>query len=238
LSLISSLCIGIAFILNWCSAAQCNFLNLVSTYGNNTVPDSVSLHFGVWNYEAWTVVSSGSESVIFQGCEYYPEYIEIDSKWKAARAFSVIALLLGVGMIFVELYSVCNIYAKNGRRFSPLTVGGYFACSLCSGLTLLMLGTSDLCKSNELSDQLASLFPNTNMKVSSCDLSTSGKCAIAATVLWWLAAGAASIRASRLDMYNKTSERDSDTNGTTDPLLLGYDEFNTCSTRWLHNTRQ
>lgn len=226
------MCIGIAFILNWFAAAQCNFLSLSLTYGNSTQPDTLDLHFGIWNYEVWTHVSSIGGPVIFEGCHHYPEFLEVDPLWKAARAFSVMALVFCVGMMMAALYSMCDKVTENEIQVSPMTGLGYTLCSLFSGLSLLLLG-SDLCKDNPLTDEIMSSFPNNDMGISSCHIATAGKCSISSTILAFLA-GAASFHAYFIGVSNDKSDKDNNTVGTVEPLLLGYDEFNSTSSKWLH----
>lgn len=234
MSLFSSLCICIAFILNWFAAAQCNFLSLSLTYGNSTQPDTLDLHFGIWSYQTWTKVSSINGPVIFEGCHHYPEFVEVDPLWKAARAFSVMALVFCVGMMLVTLYSMCDKVTEKELRVSPVTGLGYTVCSLFSGLSLLLLG-SDLCKDNTLSDEIMNSFPNNDMNISSCHIATAGKCSISATILAFLA-GAASLHAYFMGVSNDKNEKGNSRNGTVEPLLLGYDDFNSASSKWLHGT--
>ncbi|KAL7478335.1 hypothetical protein ACHAW6_004104 [Cyclotella cf. meneghiniana] len=212
LSLFSSLCVCAAFILNWYSTVACNFISVALTYGSSAAPSSVSLHFGIWSYQSWTVVSSTSGTVIFQGCWRYPDYVEVDSEWKAARAFSVMALVFGLTLMLKELFSACSY--KDVKQTTPTSGAGYLFCSLLSGLSLLLLG-SDLCKDNVLSEGLESIYPNSNMSVASCGISTGAKCAISATILWFLA-GVTSCRAYKAEVEGAEDEL---TGGPTTPLV-------------------
>lgn len=189
------------------------------------------MHFGLWNYQTWTQLSYGS--VIFEGCHSIPEFVEVDPQWKAARAFSILALVMGVGIMMAELFLICNKYKEvEDLRISPLLGGGFLACSLFSGMSLLLLG-SDLCKGNQLSDEFMNLFPNIKMSISGCVIATGAKCTISATILYFVAAAAA-LRAYKIGVDDEKNIKDSNTVASIEPLLMGYDEFNTVSTKWLH----
>ena len=45
------------------------------------------MQFGIWSYQFWTIATSVGGSVIFETCHRYPSSVEVDSNWKAARAF-------------------------------------------------------------------------------------------------------------------------------------------------------
>ncbi|KAL3790153.1 hypothetical protein HJC23_009590 [Cyclotella cryptica] len=212
LSLFSALCVCAAFILNWYSTVACNFISVALTYGSSSDPSSVSLHFGIWNYQSWTVVSSSSGTVVFQGCWRYPDYVEVDPEWKAAKAFSVMALVFGLALMLAVLFSACS--GKGAKQVTPASGVGFFICSLFSGLSLLLLG-SDLCKENVLSEGLESMYPNSNMSVASCGISAGAKCSISATILWFLA-GVSSCRAYKVEVE---SVQDELTGGPTTPLV-------------------
>jgi hypothetical protein len=138
--------------------------------------------------------------------------VEVDSEWKAAKAFSVMALVFGLALMLAELFSACS--NKADKQATPASGVGFLACSLFSGLSLLMLG-SGLCNENVLTEGLESMYPNSNMSVASCGISTGAKCAISATILWFLA-GVASCRAYKVEAE---AARDEFSGGPTTPLV-------------------
>jgi hypothetical protein len=192
---------------------HCTFLEQVLSYGNSAVPESISLHFGLFSYQTWTVLSSLQGAVIFQGCWRYPDYVEIDSEWKAARAFAIIALIFGFAFLFLEMFAACQGSTRGGKRVAPSSGTGFLFCSLSSGLTLLFLG-SDICKENTLTESLEAVFPNINMDVAKCGISTGANCTIAATILWFLA-GIASCHAMKVENEIDTKNAG---NGLQEPL--------------------
>jgi hypothetical protein len=84
-------------------------------------------------------------------------------------------------------------------------------CSLCLGLTLLLLG-SDVCSENVLTKTLEAVFPNVDMSIAKCGISTGANCAIADTVLWFVA-GVTSCHAMKVEY-----EPEKDEAGLTEPL--------------------
>jgi hypothetical protein len=61
MSLLTSIFALTGFILNWFAVGSCDFVHLSLTFGSTSAPEAISLHFGIWSYQAWTVVSSLGE---------------------------------------------------------------------------------------------------------------------------------------------------------------------------------
>lgn len=108
--------------------------------------------FGLWCYTAQN------------GFLYSSQYVELDSKFEAARALGTTTICLGFCVWLFYLLAGCC-------RFGPMTfriVGFFcFCCSVFQGLVFLVK------KSAVCSDW--------------CGLDTGGNCAIAAIVLWFIA---------------------------------------------------
>lgn len=186
--LLTSLFALTAFILNWFAACGCTFVTLALAYGNPSDPSSLDLHFGIWFYQAWTVVSSLGGSVVFKGCWGYPDYVELDGYMKSARAFSTMALIVGAGFMFADAIASCTAANTGGRRAASASsqgVGYMVACLFC-GLSLLLL-QSEVCTDNDLSEQFKAIFPNMSFDTAACGIATGAKCAISATVFYFLA---------------------------------------------------
>ena len=84
-SVFTSVFAATAFLLSWAAAFGCSFLSFTSTSGF-TRP--VTVQFGIWSYQFWTVATSVGGSVLFETCHRYPSDMEVDSYVKSARAFS------------------------------------------------------------------------------------------------------------------------------------------------------
>lgn len=184
-SIITSILAATAFLLNWASAFGCNFVSFTSTAG---FTQPVSVNFGIWSYQFWTIATSVGGSVIFETCHKYPADVAIDSDWRAARAFSILAIIFGGLYLFTNLIMGCIAPVRAASR----TEGPAFLCaSIFQGLSLLLLNSS-VCNDNTLLKQLqndAEDMGNLGMNFQdTCSMATGGKCAIAATVIYFAAA--------------------------------------------------
>ena len=115
-------------------------------------------------------------------------------------------------------------------RVSLFTGATILLCSLFSSLSLLFLG-SDVCKDNQLSEEFIKSFPNIDMSLLGCSISTGANCIIASTTLYF-AASAAAIRVYKIGDDDDNDIKDSST-VLIEPLLMGFGEFNLVSTKWL-----
>ena len=191
-----------AFLLTLVGSMRCDFLKFTSVDG--TFAD----HFGVWRYGQWAVLSTGQEAWIYEGCFPYSDSVVMDSKWKAARAFSALVL---IGGVLFFMYSVCIGYNQKAARPNAIVGVCYLLLSLFSGLTLLILD-SNLCKNNVILGELLKQFLFNDQ----CELSTGANCFISATVFWF-AAALCSLSATR----SKSEDDDEMGEGLDEPLIHG-----------------
>jgi hypothetical protein len=74
-----------------------------------------SLHLGIWRQRKtqMTAISGNGETqvYVYDTCQKYPDNVEIDSAWKASRAFSVMVPILG----FFIVVALC----VKGKDMSP-----------------------------------------------------------------------------------------------------------------------
>ena len=185
----------IAFFLAWVGSLGCEFVQftLPPTNSNNATVDDepITVHFGIWyrqsvefyNYTDSTGGGGGYYKV--STCEGYDESIAIDPSWMAARAFSVLVLVLGGLALLLALAKCCcanHVLVNIGR----LNGSVYLLVTLFQGLTLIAL-PSKLCQNNDYirqrmgQDNGAYTFPQ------ECNISEDAKCIISATVFWFLA---------------------------------------------------
>lgn len=150
--------------------------------------------------------------MIFETCHKYPSDVEIDSNWKAARAFSTLALIFGGVYLFRNLIAGC---ISPLRRASRSEAPAFLLACFSQGLSLLLLNSS-LCKDNDLMRQLqsdATSLGNVGMNFpQTCSINTGAKCAISAIVFWALAACSSS-------MAQVAERKEMDNNATTEPLI-------------------
>jgi len=187
---------AVAFILCIFGGTWCEFVSFTEV-GNSTNP--VSLSYGIWNYLGYSTRNtlSGTQ-VIMQTCNYYPaNSVVVDTKWRTARAFSALTIIIGGLVTFWVVISWCIRSFSGDRAKSLLKCAGmmYMLCCLFQGLTLLLL-TSNACYNNGMVGLTATALQNSLLNFSgefpsSCTMAAGGKATIAAVVMWFLAALAA-----------------------------------------------
>ena len=156
-----------AFVLSCFAGASCRFVEFAS--------GPAALKFGFWYAD-----TAGS-------CVLYPISFEVDSTLKAARAFNIIAVVLGGAFLVLEiLQGGCRGDIKKRQISFRTSALGYLVAGLASGLSLMILN-SDACQQNALVEEwsrsAAVDLPE------ECKISQGGMITIAACVLWIVAAG-------------------------------------------------
>lgn len=210
-SILTSILAATAFLLCWSAEFGCSFISFTSKTG---FANPVTVQFGIWSYQFWTIATSVGGSVIFETCHRYPSSVNVDGNWKAARAFSTMALLVGGIFLFANLISAClSPSRKTSRAEAPAFLVAFFF----QGMSLLLL-KSALCQDNSLIRQLqkdAGILGNNGVEFQdTCSLSTGANCTIAAIVFWFLAAIASSIGV-------KTEKKEEADSAMTEPLIPG-----------------
>jgi hypothetical protein len=121
-------------------STPCKFVQFVS--GAEGPVDPISLHLGYWSYQNFTINNSTNSTEIEEICVLYPvDQIATDTTFKVGRTFNLLALILGVSFIFLDILTGCS--SINPRKSFRQGGGvGYLLCSLCSGLSLLILQVS------------------------------------------------------------------------------------------------
>ncbi len=131
--------------------------------------------------------STTKGTIVLETCNLYPEGTVFDSKWKSAKAFSTMALVIGGTLTFWAVLAGC---LPSSKKMFQMGGSVYMVCCLFTGLSLLLLD-SNACNKNlmmmEVSTAATTLvtFPDT------CTMGPGAKSTIAATVLWFAAAIAA-----------------------------------------------
>lgn len=138
-----------------------------------TAPELPSMSIGVWNYQTVNVGTINGDIFVLKTCSAYSDSIDVDSYWKAARAFSIMAPVLG----FLLVASVFCLRGGMGRKAAGMKL--IVLVTTMQGLTLLML-KSESCESVPL-PLVESLYTG------SCQLASGAYVSIAATVCWFLA---------------------------------------------------
>lgn len=170
----------VAFALLWASAIQCNFIKFTST--NDNTADPVTAEFGIWYYQSISAVMSSDGTFLFNSCHSYPDYMDIDSSWKTARAFIVLAFISSIIIITCNFLAACFDYSELSQDLRLESIA-YLLTAIFQGLTLLLLNSS-VCNDNILAKEFTQrliTFPDT------CSMSNGAKLSISATVIWFAA---------------------------------------------------
>ncbi len=172
-----------AFIITLFGASYCNFLTFSQSIEG--VEDPYVLHYGVWWYRGWAAVSTTEGNYLLETCFAYDENTVIDSKWKSARAFSTMALIIGGA---ASTWSLCAGCLQPSKKMFQMTGMLYMVCCFFTGMTLLML-ESNACKNNEDVAAFEKAFPRLGINFQdSCSMGAGAKTTISANVLWFVAA--------------------------------------------------
>mmetsp|Transcript_1579 Transcript_1579/g.2474 ORF Transcript_1579/g.2474 Transcript_1579/m.2474 type:complete len:216 (-) Transcript_1579:122-769(-) len=200
LSLLTVLFSATALSLAYVGTLDCHYVSFTSTH------EEYEVKAGIWSYLNYTY--ENGDSVISESCQTYPTDVDIDATWKAARAFSVLAVIFG-SILF--LFSLVVVYQTvTERRFST---GGcdtisLFLTGIFQGLCLLFLGGNG-CK-NVQTGQIPDLFRD------SCVISTGAKCSMASAMFWSLA----SLMNMQLDIERQRARVIPLTADITSPLIF------------------
>lgn len=166
----------------WCRMVQ---FNPISINGTAVGPP---LKFGLWEQQSTSFYTgtSGSQTTLYalKTCSPYSDVVNVDSKWKAARAFSIIAPVMGILFVGAACVNPDPNLAKS--------LGGaiIILMTLFQGLTLLVFRSS-LCDSVPGADSvdlpngvlLSEWYPN------GCVFSN-GTVATIVSIVFWLLTGA------------------------------------------------
>lgn len=182
--LLSFIFATIAFSLSCVSVFGCSFVEFVSpvpvSYESTSSTRTLETTYnqsGIWSYKWWD--SSSKEYT----CHPYPDTIEIDPKWRAARIMSALAIILGpIFLISVPVYLVLNYCYPALRRKQnqyPYQLMGtvcLLAC-VCETFSLIFL-KSNACQNNSIFNL---------MNTHSCIMSSGATCTYVAILFWFIA---------------------------------------------------
>lgn len=192
----------LAFILGSLGTSQCDFASIDVTNGGSFDPPDLRLHFGLWAYQSWTVISdlSGRVEVDSDGaCVPYPgELFAVNGAWAFSRVCNNAATVVGFIAVVVSLRATAALHRSRSEDVQRCLGGGvaHIAVCLLQGLVLLFLNSEICSRSDEnplLKDLKITIEQSTHSGVEElfedrCYLSRGAYLVIAATVLWFMAA--------------------------------------------------
>ncbi len=167
----------IAFALGFIGSVQCNVIKFTSTSGFDGEP--VTVQFGFWSHESVdfyfaTDESSGSTTgFMVTTCTGYDQDVDIDAKWKAAAAFSILPLIFG-GIDFVWM---CVAKCTVNHWFDCIA---FLLAFFCQSLSILFLD-SNACKNNSVIQSIEETPFRENVTFQeTCSMSQGMRCIVAA----------------------------------------------------------
>lgn len=135
--ILTGLLASVAWFLSLFSGVYCDFLTNTLTTGN-TQDQGTSLHYGIWTYRGFLLVSDTDEAVVYQTCKSYPDGMYLDAKWKSAMAFSTMAIVIGAAVTLWALFASCgDSISKTSFRIAGMTL--LLCCFVSASLRLLYL---------------------------------------------------------------------------------------------------
>mmetsp|Transcript_28271 Transcript_28271/g.60246 ORF Transcript_28271/g.60246 Transcript_28271/m.60246 type:complete len:286 (+) Transcript_28271:85-942(+) len=182
-----------AFLLGCLSVPWCDFATLTSTVVDSagSLLAETRLGFGLWRYQTYALRDGGL--YIESSCSGYDSsLVEIDSAWKAARAFGILALVIGGVNVLHSYWQACrsNENKLSGATQAQISGAIFIVASFYQGLTLFFL-RSYVCTSggeNKFQEQLGVfLQPAEIIYDETCTLSTGANMGIASTICWFAA---------------------------------------------------
>jgi hypothetical protein len=135
------------FFVGWCETVKFDSIEAI---------DAPSLHYGVWlQRETETVAvtdGDGTEIYVRDVCRSVPSSVEIDSKWKAARALSVATPILGF-LLLIPVLCVTCMGEWVEKMWKLIALAFMVVLALLQGLSFLIF-KSNACQGVPLAEQL------------------------------------------------------------------------------------
>ena len=130
-------------------------------------------------------VGSAGDMFVMEACHPYPDYIDLDSTWKAARVFSMLTLVFALFVVFLNMLQSCaSDPEKTKTRW--LEAPMLLLTALFQSLSLLLLSSS-ACNNNQMVNELSNVeSPVRDIDFQdTCSLSTGSRVFISATVFYF-----------------------------------------------------
>ena len=208
-SILPSIFASIALILSIYAAYSCTFVQFV-------IPPSTHSHdqAGFWSYQWWDHDQQKYSCIAYPNendNDNMSNIMVVDSKWKAARAFSSLILIFG-GLPLMHIIFSAAVDLSCGNS-NLLAGASYLICCICSSLSLLFV-RSNACQHN-------TIFNLTRNK--NCILSTGARSTYAAMALWFIAASLAILidedKEGGTQQHSHDDDVDDANNSIREPLI-------------------
>jgi hypothetical protein len=183
LSLIPAVVASFAIMTSFLASFWCQTIKFNPT-SDSGVSDGAALQFGPWyqnSVQQSTVVVGGETKIFINNvCVLFPSGTYVDPKLKAARAFTVIAGVVG-GMMTVGLWLAPCAYGRAAANWKCYAVTLMTFVTAFQGLTFLVYPSS-LCTDNPV---IAMMGWEDSFE-SECAWDQGTTCNVVSTVLWFL----------------------------------------------------
>jgi len=178
----------------WCRYASNNVI--LTSKNNGSTIGSFPVYHGLWNYQTTPLTYSQQDgqtySTAYRACTTYGNLMGMDSAWDAARAFSIVATVLGVFSLFLACLSFMKpiLWCCVSMLFALATLSQgltflFFKSNVCNGFAAPAQSYSDISGNNSVDVSYDER----------CRLGTAAKLGIAAICLWFLGALASCVAA-------------------------------------------
>lgn len=96
---------ALAFIFSGFGGVYCKFISHTSTSGPE---QPITVNSGIWYYQGYAFVNSTVQgTIVLETCNNYSDDVYLDPKWKSARAFATMTLIIGGCVTFWGLLAGC-----------------------------------------------------------------------------------------------------------------------------------
>jgi hypothetical protein len=163
---------SLAFVFSLVGNVYCSTIHFPGNHPNDPV-----LSLGVFYYHTLSLTGNNAVSNSETSCSSYPSSTHFDAKWRTAKAFSIMAPVIGGFCLFFTWLSAC--FRPSLKRWR---LGGYLyvTCGVFGSLTMIFLA-SNACRDNPGITLLGSGISNYS---DSCQLGPGAKLNITSFVLW------------------------------------------------------
>lgn len=119
------------------------------------------------------------EVIYTEECVGYPEYVEVDTAWKVARAFSCLGIIIAG---FLILWQFCAPFLLFDSVYWRWATAIFAFIGTCQGLTLQFV-MSDACLDNPL---LGELTFNSNLYPETCSWGFGTRASLIGCIMWFV----------------------------------------------------
>jgi hypothetical protein len=188
--LLSSLCIfrclyllpavlaSFAFMLSFVSSFWCESIKFTALERSEDLP---TIRAGIWYLQDTEEQEIAGKFVVREVCVDYPSGTDLDSKWKTARAFTIITPVIG-GILTVVLWIAPCLYFLDDSKWRSIAFLFIVVITFFQGLTFIFF-QSVACTDSPILVYLGA----TALYDNECEWDSGSTANVFSTVLWFCA---------------------------------------------------